>query len=219
MEGNGRGHVTFVHAYLLLLCLSRLGRSILSRHPTLSKYMNEPGPSSAYYRRFAQQADGPIRPPSPPGSPLLPPTQTTAQFLDSEAEDSLYAVLNVEHDASLAELNDKYRALAAIYHPDKQPDDVRRRAAHDRFMEISRAYEILTDPGKRAIYDLFGEEGLRTSWEVGPRGMTPAEMKAHYQRQGDTKRRIDVEALVNSKVSCRLGGVELTCPERHVGYS
>ena len=35
---------------------------------------------------------------------------------------------------------------------------------------------VLTDPNKRIIYDMFGEEGLSTSWEVGPRLKTPQEV-------------------------------------------
>ena len=37
-------------------------------------------------------------------------------------------------------------------------------------------YSVLTDPNKRIIYDMFGEEGLSTSWEVGPRLKTPQEV-------------------------------------------
>jgi DnaJ-class molecular chaperone len=41
---------------------------------------------------------------------------------------------------------------------------------------------VLTDPQKRAVYDMFGEEGLRTSWEVGPRLKTPEEVCSAYVR-------------------------------------
>lgn len=77
-----------------------------------------------------------------------------------------------------------------VYHPDKQRDQARRLAAQNRFTAIQRAYEgrftealhedltlaVLTDPQKRAVYDMFGEEGLRTNWEVGPRLKTPEEV-------------------------------------------
>lgn len=161
----------------------------------------DPGPSAQYYRRFPAGADGPIRPPSPPREPLLLPNETDREFLDAQAADGLYAILNLSRDASLSEIKERYRTLASMYHPDKQPDEARRRAATGRFQEIQRAHEVLTDPARRTVYDMFGEEGLRTSWEVGPRNMTEGQMKRHFQRQGDVKRKLDAEQLVNSKVS------------------
>jgi len=161
--------------------------------------MDEPGPSSAYYDYFASTSAGPVRPPSPPGSPLLSPTLTSAETLESFSSDSLYAIFNLPRSASDAEIRDRYRSLASTYHPDRQRDELSRRAAHERFTEIQRAYEILTDPTKRTIYDLFGEEGLRTSWEIGPRIKTPEEMRAHFQRQAYEKRQLDAEALVKPK--------------------
>jgi DnaJ family protein C protein 11 len=66
------------------------------------------------------------------------------------------------------------------------------------------------------VYDLFGEEGLRTSWELGPRAKTPEEvcelhfyfsrgltgiqMRAQFQRQANDKKQMEVEALVKPKV-------------------
>lgn len=163
--------------------------------------MNDPGPSSAYYRRFADTADGPIRQPRASREPLVPPQQSPAEFIDDATQGSLYSVLNVPRDASTAEIKDRYRSLAGIYHPDKQPDDVRRQAAHERFQAIQRAHEVLTDPQRRAVYDMFGEEGLRTSWELGPRNMSSSEIKAHFVKQAETKRQMDAEALVKSKGS------------------
>ncbi|BEI82106.1 hypothetical protein CcaverHIS002_0212660 [Cutaneotrichosporon cavernicola] len=161
----------------------------------------DPGPSAAFYRRFPGGADGPLQPsdPSTASPPLLDTSQSPREFLDSATTDGLYAILNVPRDASNAEIQQRYRTLAAQFHPDKQPDEERRRAAHGRFQDIQRAHEVLTDPARRTVYDMFGEEGLRTSWEVGPRNMSPAQMRRHYERQGDVKRKLDAEALVNSK--------------------
>ena len=161
--------------------------------------MDEPGPSAAYYDAFASTFGGPIRPISPPGSPLLSPTLTSAETLESFSSDSLYTILNLPRSASDAEIRERYRSLASTYHPDRQRDGPSRRAAHGRFTEIQRAYEVLTDGARRTIYDLFGEEGLRTSWEVGPRIKSPEEMRAHFQRQAYEKRQVDAEALVKSK--------------------
>ena len=161
--------------------------------------MDDPGPSAAFHRSFPETGDGPVRPPSPPTSPLLAPSQTNAELLDSLARDSLYAVLNVSKTASDAQIRDAYRSLVLTYHPDRQRSTESREAAHRCSTEIQRAYEVLSDPSRRFVYDMFGEEGLRTSWEVGPRNKTPEEMRQHFAAQAYEKKRMDAESLVKPK--------------------
>ncbi len=67
----------------------------------------------------------------------------------------LYAILEVERSASADELKKSYRRLARQYHPDANPGDARSEA---HFKEISQAYEILSDPERRANYDRFGSD-------------------------------------------------------------
>src|SRR6266566_1291153 len=69
-----------------------------------------------------------------------------------------YAVLGVGRDASEGEVKKAYRKLAMTYHPDRNNGD---KAAEEKFKEITEAYEVLSDPEKRATYDRFGEAGLR----------------------------------------------------------
>jgi molecular chaperone DnaJ len=68
-----------------------------------------------------------------------------------------YALLGVDRNATDAELKSAYRRLARELHPDANPDDVE---AHDRFKEITIAYEVLSDPEKRQRYDMFGAAGV-----------------------------------------------------------
>ena len=64
-----------------------------------------------------------------------------------------YEILGTGRDASAEDLKKAYRKLAVKYHPDKNPGD---KAAEEQFKELSHAYEILSDPQKRAAYDQYG---------------------------------------------------------------
>ncbi len=64
-----------------------------------------------------------------------------------------YEILNVPRDASLEEIKAAYRRLAREYHPDVRKDDPH---AEERFKEINEAYQVLSDPQKRAEYDRMG---------------------------------------------------------------
>ena len=66
-----------------------------------------------------------------------------------------YQLLGVARDASADEIKRAFRALARQLHPDTNPDP----AAAERFKEVAQAYEILSDPDKRARYDRFGDTG------------------------------------------------------------
>ncbi|MEI7479305.1 MAG: DnaJ domain-containing protein, partial [Actinomycetes bacterium] len=66
---------------------------------------------------------------------------------------SLYELLDSHPQSSPEELKKSYRRLARQYHPDANPDDP---AAEAKFKEISHAYEVLSDPERRAHYDRFG---------------------------------------------------------------
>ncbi len=72
---------------------------------------------------------------------------------------SPYEVLGVETDADAAEIKKAYRKAAMRWHPDKNPDDP---AASDKFKEVSAAYQLLSDPGKRRAFD-SGRWGLNAN--------------------------------------------------------
>jgi molecular chaperone DnaJ len=76
-----------------------------------------------------------------------------------------YDVLGVARSAGEAELKTAFRKLAAIHHPDKNPDDPN---AGQRFKEINQAYQILSDPQKRAAFDRYGEAAFRPGAAAQP---------------------------------------------------
>ncbi|KAL4359988.1 hypothetical protein HN51_020351 [Arachis hypogaea] len=70
-----------------------------------------------------------------------------------------YSILKVERNATEDDLKKAYRKLAMKWHPDKNPNN--KKEAEANFKQISEAYEVLSDPQKRVIYDQQGEEGLK----------------------------------------------------------
>ena len=70
-----------------------------------------------------------------------------------------YEILEVSRDASQDQLKKAYRRLAMKWHPDKNKGN--EEEANIRFTEISEAYQVLSDPEKKQIYDRYGEEGLK----------------------------------------------------------
>ena len=75
-----------------------------------------------------------------------------------------YELLGVARDASEADIKKAFRKQAMKHHPDRNPGDAN---AEARFKEISEAYEVLSDAGKRRQYDQFGHEGLKSSFGPG----------------------------------------------------
>ncbi|MBI3985794.1 MAG: molecular chaperone DnaJ [Lentisphaerae bacterium] len=87
-----------------------------------------------------------------------------------------YEVLTVSRSASTEEIKKAYRKMALKYHPDRNAGN---KEAEERFKEISEAYEVLSDPDKRAKYDQYGHEGLKSTF--GPNGFDFARDFTHVQ--------------------------------------
>ena len=70
------------------------------------------------------------------------------------AKEDFYKILGVKKDAKPEEIKKAYRRLARKYHPDVNPGD---KSAEERFKQMSEAFDVLSDPKKRKVYDRFGQ--------------------------------------------------------------
>ncbi|KAI2620326.1 DnaJ-domain-containing protein [Hypomontagnella submonticulosa] len=101
------------------------------------------------------------------------------------AED-FYKILGVDRQATEKQIKSAYKQLSKKYHPDKNPGD---ETAKDKFVEVSEAYEALSDPESRKIYDQYGHEGLKQRSQGGGHHHDPFDLFSrffggggHYQR-------------------------------------
>ncbi|WEW57878.1 DnaJ- protein scj1 [Emydomyces testavorans] len=79
------------------------------------------------------------------------------------AED-YYRILGVDKSASERDIKRAYRTLSKKYHPDKNPGND---SAHQKFVDIAEAYDVLSTPSTRKIYDKYGHEGLKQHKQGG----------------------------------------------------
>ncbi|TFL02515.1 DnaJ-domain-containing protein [Pterulicium gracile] len=87
-----------------------------------------------------------------------------------------YKVLDLHKSASETDIRKAYKRLSKKFHPDKNkaPD------AENKFVEISHAYEVLSDAKKRQIYDRYGEEGLKQHESGGGHNANPFDMFSNF---------------------------------------
>ena len=93
-------------------------------------------------------------------------------------ERDYYKILGVDRGASREDIRKAYRKLARKYHPDINPGN---KEAENKFKEISVAYDVLSDPEKRKLYDEFGEAGLAA-------GFDPEKARSYRQWQEQSAR-------------------------------
>ena len=85
----------------------------------------------------------------------------------AENKRDYYEVLGVDKNAGAEEIKKAYRKSAMKYHPDRNPGD---KEAEEKFKELGEAYEVLSDPDKKARYDQFGFAGVDPNYGAGQGG-------------------------------------------------
>lgn len=121
--------------------------------------------------------------------------------MNEEDEDRhrLYDILNVGHTASDAEIRDSHRRLSRLFHPDKHTSSAARSKADPKFQEIQYAFEVLSDPRKRMIYDTLGEPGLAIKMDVGQKHMSPEELKVYFQKHTRQAQIDTLQSLIQNR--------------------
>uniref|UniRef100_A0A665VLG8 DnaJ homolog subfamily C member 11 n=1 Tax=Echeneis naucrates TaxID=173247 RepID=A0A665VLG8_ECHNA len=108
--------------------------------------------------------------------------------------------------ATQEELKAAYRRLCMLYHPDKHRDPELKRQAEQLFNLVHEAYEVLSDPQSRAIYDIYGKRGLDVEgWEVVERKRTPAEIREEYERLQREREERRLQQRTNPKGTISVG--------------
>lgn len=92
------------------------------------------------------------------------PLNAAVSFFIMSVTRCYYEVLDVTRSADGSEIKSSYRRLAMKFHPDRNPDD---EEAVKKFKACAEAYEVLSDPQKKQIYDQYGHDGLRGRGHAG----------------------------------------------------
>ncbi|XP_027463599.1 dnaJ homolog subfamily C member 11 isoform X1 [Zalophus californianus] len=130
-------------------------------------------------------------------------TALSEEELDNE---DYYSLLNVRREASSEELKAAYRRLCMLYHPDKHRDPELKSQAERLFNLVHQAYEVLSDPQTRAIYDIYGKRGLEMEgWEVVERRRTPAEIREEFERLQREREERRLQQRTNPKGTISVG--------------
>ncbi|XP_043213363.1 dnaJ homolog subfamily C member 11-like [Amphibalanus amphitrite] len=141
-------------------------------------------------------------------------TASNQEDLAPEEDEDYYSLLNIPRDAPQSSINDAYRRLSRLYHPDKHVVAEQKQRAEVMFGKIKTAYEVLSDPHRRAIYDSVGVAGLRTEgWQVVQRTKTPQEIRDEYEQlaREQAERRLLQRTNPKGSVTLFINATDLFC--------
>ena len=112
-------------------------------------------------------------------------------FIKILCGEDYYKLLEITQEANEREIKKAFRTLSLKYHPDRNKGN---KDAHEMFLKINKAYETLTDPEKKKIYDIYGEEGLNKEQNLANNRNMPKGPNAQLIMQ------VDLSELYNGNV-------------------
>ena len=83
-------------------------------------------------------------------------------MLYNKIMDNYYNILDINKNASMSDIKKAYKKKALKYHPDKNKNS---KESEKKFKEISEAYEVLSDPSKRKMYDMYGKSNSNINFK------------------------------------------------------
>ncbi|KXN67498.1 DnaJ-domain-containing protein [Conidiobolus coronatus NRRL 28638] len=136
------------------------------------------------------------------------------EFHNQSKQRDYYSLLNLDKNATQEQVKDSYKKLSRLLHPDKHVDPAKKEMASQSFQLIYRAYEVLSDPNLRSVYDKYGEEGLKMKWSVGPLLKTPQQLAEEYERMARREKEEKLENLIKTKsdLTVQFNAVPLLAP-------
>lgn len=120
-----------------------------------------------------------------------------------------YEVLNLTKSATAEEIKKAYRKLANKYHPDKNPDDP---SAEEKFKEVKRAYEVLSDESSRAAYDQFGHSGVEGNLGHGYQDAYADAFRRAFEEQMREQRAVQMQVGLTFTHSIKGGPIAVDVP-------
>lgn len=101
--------------------------------------------------------------------------------MTSKQEQDYYTTLGLNYGASHDQIISAYRNLARQYHPDKNINN--KTEAEEKFKKLKTAYEVLSNPNKRIIYNQYGVEGLKyQDWALEHKKLDPQELQDQFEK-------------------------------------
>lgn len=120
--------------------------------------------------------------------------------------EDFYKLLGVSRDATEKDIKKAFRGLSLKYHPDRNKGN---QEAADMYLKINQAYETLTDPEKKQIYDIYGEEGLSQEQNLQNRQNMPKGPNARLDLS------VDLSELYNGNIKEMSISKNVVCKKCH----